>query len=705
MLQTPINVYPNNGEVMRANLEDWFSRFTFQGDLLTFVQGEVRNPDAIVGVDTDDYVLYNMPKDGHLSAVHNGQTVGFTDHETRVIWTRLIPGSNYQHKLRLFQHYPEGLPKAKTPLADIYYARGKIFDPADVEVTLQSNQTCIAPYLDNMHDPWYYTWTKNGTTHTILVGAIFMQIGHTTKMVSHYDRSTGVVSFQKVTYHEFIDDDYTVLEVDTITDDTVPSTFTTIGQPYKLFTNYIETGWYDFKWRTEPVLTTTIVTQVNNNSTYYDYTTDKSQPNGFKVFNGIDFESMYQQAEAVGLKWYKYQIYQLTYDDIEIFVANKTYHRGDHVLFKTIDTLGNNNYKVCTCLVDTYSSVVPTNDDWKFIDLEEAAILIEDMDRQYTYELRTTYPINPFLTRYVVRLTVATQDNDVAWLETGVVELPTNTTDADDHEPYYNHLTINDTSATIDSTSNVTKLGDSSIVKINWDWNGFVTSVFRREVFEDGSIADEAVYIGVKDESNYDAPVYDYSIGNKKNYRYELVSKSSIATEYGKPIAIHYIHNVSADWDGWRILGAVPTEDYSNNNRQGMYATEEWKFISDIDSGDITHNINPVQHVGTGKYAKTVRMNNKFESGSFTANLLTVECPDNEIKDDIERVKAWIKFISGEHPFLLKSEKGDVWTVDITQNPTRQYEETYNPIWTKVHYEWAECADTDKCVFMKKKVY
>lgn len=67
----------------------------------------------------------------------------------------------------------------------------------------------------------------------------------------------------------------------------------------------------------------------------------------------------------------------------------------------------------------------------------------------------------------------------------------------------------------------------------------------------------------------------------------------------------------------------------------------------------------------------------------------------------MEKVKTWMEFICGDNPFVLKSDKGDVWVVNIVNSPSRQYDETIEPIFTKIRYDWAESYDKNKCVFVK----
>lgn len=707
MLQTPIHVYPNDGEVEHVDEKHVKTNFTFQGDFLSAAHGEVVDED-----NSDARYYYVFNDRGRFMQIYNGQKVSYVDANvsgTNIGWlaNSLLPGANYKHKMRLFQCYPPNMPNARKPQPDIYYARGKIMATPE-GVTPTASQTVIAPNLSNIRTPFFNGFTDSeDVSHVVLFGALFMEINHDMHMITGYDSSTGLVSFGKVTYNEYVDEDgYTILEVVTnggepvITPDTnLINKFKVVGTPYRIFANYIETGWYDFKWRTEPTSATTIIDNVNNNNYYYDYVTQSNQREGYKVFNGIELESTYTQPESVGLKWFKYKIYQID-NDIEFFVARQTYNKGDYALYVTQDLHGNRNDKLYRCKVDDYNEELLDPDYWELIDVENNTILLEDMDKQFTYELRHTMPINPFTTNYIACLQITTQDNDITTLYTASGGLATPTTDADGHTPAFANFKINGKSATINDNTFSCDINDS-ILKLTWRNDGFIYNIYRREIYDDGSLAETSTYIGFNN-SGEDKYIYDCSAANNHKYRYEIIAKSSIATEYGKPIAMCYIDNVHIKWDGWKIYNLIPTEDFNNNNRRAMVVGEEWSFISDINSGDIARNINSALHVGTGSYAQTTRIYNKYESGSFTANLLTVRCPDGEIVDDIQRVKAWMDFISGDNAFLLKSDKGDVWVVDIVNSPSRQYDESFDPIFTHITYEWAESADVDKCAFFKE---
>jgi hypothetical protein len=73
-----------------------------------------------------------------------------------------------------------------------------------------------------------------------------------------------------------------------------------------------------------------------------------------------------------------------------------------------------------------------------------------------------------------------------------------------------------------------------------------------------------------------------------------------------------------------------------------------------------------------------------------------INCTTKEYTDDIAVVKAWRKFITQPKPFLLKTQKGDVLVVNITDNPQTEYQENYYKIPTRFTFSWAEiCSVND----------
>lgn len=254
--------------------------------------------------------------------------------------------------------------------------------------------------------------------------------------------------------------------------------------------------------------------------------------------------------------------------------------------------------------------------------------------------------------------------------------------------------------------------------------------LYRRESGDENGVWH---YLGFIREGN---TYTDYLAANNTSYDY-LISKTvkyiahhfedpnydplhEYDPDYSVEYKAHAFNNaVSTKWDGWTITALYPCEndylsDTIQNHREddgylqqyeGSYKDticnfvcvktpykvgDTWSFYAAIDSGDIISNLGRNVHVGTSTYPTVSGTNNKYQSGTFSTDIMTLECPTGLMYDNIEKVKKWLEFITDDCLFLLKSDKGDVWVVSISDNPSRSYDESVNDIITKVSYSWTE---------------
>lgn len=127
----------------------------------------------------------------------------------------------------------------------------------------------------------------------------------------------------------------------------------------------------------------------------------------------------------------------------------------------------------------------------------------------------------------------------------------------------------------------------------------------------------------------------------------------------------------------------------------GYTVEETWHFICDIEDTTMTHNYDKHLQVGYGRYPAVTSTETNYLTGTLTAMLGYINCATKEYVDDIALVNAWRKFISQPRPFLLKSPKGDVWIVNITDAST-SYDEKTPKHPTTFSFSWAECDDIER---------
>ena len=205
---------------------------------------------------------------------------------------------------------------------------------------------------------------------------------------------------------------------------------------------------------------------------------------------------------------------------------------------------------------------------------------------------------------------------------------------------------------------------------------------------------------------------YDLTASTHGNYKYELFLFDNTENYKGAVI----IPDISDNYNG---VGEFPCNTI-RTNEYAYYITDlnlledddliyhpnssgtkklrfscgnTWKFVGEIQDTTVTNNLDRMTHVGYGKYVSSTSTDVNYMSGTLSAMIGYVNCTTKEYVDDIALVRAWRKFITQKKPFLLKSQKGDVWIVNITDSPTTQYQENYHKIPTTFSFSWAESYD------------
>lgn len=655
MLKTPINVYPSNGQVIyidqtlsedptqhRKYQNAPIFTFTFQGDLLSWAQLEMYNTNT----NQLEYSAY-CPADGEMyKDIHNNTEMRIS---AQTLCEYGVNGRNYKYKYRLYQNDPQtGL-----PLCDMYISRGKVladtfYNPSEGRYIYQ-----IQSHITNLKDPYYFNYDDNPDSDGRLIGCTYIEIGLERRMILGYNPINGEIA--------------------------VPSPFSTkirAGMPYKLFCNYIETGYYDFKARLLPV------SQITTK------TTD----------DGLVCNASYLQQNYVGLKSYKFNVYKIG-DESNMLKGNlaSDYSEYDGKVNKRNIPIGTNitdnlvnkkivisindslkisgvisNYNSTTGIATLKSNLdtMPPPASAYTIELENEA-LIETMDVDYSYDLTKTFPVNALGSEFRIECEITTQEDCSI---TNCIYI--NPEASQDNTGKIEHIRFgatNDDDYSIIDTSEVTLR-----------WNSTKDCYYR--IYRQDVDSGKTVFLGKTNRSvsdGYFVKFIDYTIANNHKYKYFI-----IPCKDGVSFKTYTSKTITVQWDGWYISSIE--YDGDKLNRHVYTLGDTWHFVSGINSGDIARNINSALHVGTANYAKTSRDNTKYDSGTFTANLLSISCPNGEIIDDIQRVQKWMQFITDNKTFILKSDKGDAWIINIVNSPSRSYDETVNPILTTISYEWVE---------------
>jgi hypothetical protein len=592
----------------------------------------------------EQYYSY-FPKGGNINTYYNGDTVRVKE----VVFNDIAKnGQDWQYQYTFFQTDPTTIADDTqygdgVGLYDMYFCRGKIKEKNS------TSKFIINKEIGNLKSAYYYTRSDDSV---YLVGGAYIEIGEERRLIETYNYSTGEV--------ELKNGFSTAPEADTV---------------FRIFTNYFIDRPHYVKCREDPLVTLSVNTGTAS--------------------KGFDLEcsATYKHPNYIGLKYYKYRLYQTVGNadavldgtiseiesntDINIGTGIEVDIVGKQIMIETTPSEETGHVvEGIRCVISGYNSStgMATLKD-NIFQLETGArytiyngdeLLVDETDEIYSFDLDSSFYVDWAGNTFNIECEISTLDDKIYYYS------------IDKTFSSQNIINSDGTSKIVNFKS---EMLDNHAVKITWEFNNLSTTsslrIFRRNINED-----KTVFVGTGYKS-----FIDYSVGNNQTYVYYLCYANYKA--FASP-------TVKVQWDGWTIYSLV--EQTSKHNRKYYKISDTWHFIANISDNDIVSNIGLAVHTGTGTKPKTTRTITDYESGAFSADLLTITCPHHSIIDNIDRVKAWNNFIKGQNEFLLKSHKGDVWVINISDNPTRIYDSTSVFGLTNIKYNWVEVENTGKVV-------
>lgn len=290
----------------------------------------------------------------------------------------------------------------------------------------------------------------------------------------------------------------------------------------------------------------------------------------------------------------------------------------------------------------------------------ETETLVNESEKIYSYRLNYTFPVDYAGKTYRVVCEACTQDNVVVNQELNV-DFPVAT------EVY------------IDSITSLYFNSINNTVHISWNKNENYADCKTRIYREDISTG-EIVFLMDTVKSYYD----DYTVGNMNEYRYILVPYLNDVV--GQNVISD---NIEVKYVGWTIT-AITYNNSTFNNRLSYSVGDTWKIIGEIENVTVTQNTDKTLHVGSAKYPILSESETNYMSATLTALVGYMDCDKSEWVCDIDTVTAWRRFITQHCQFILRSQKGDVWAINITDNPSTEYDESTIDVITKFTFSWAE---------------
>lgn len=681
-LATPTDVFPRNGNVVVFDENDEFPfSFTNWCDALAYFALTVY--DAVTNEQVRELVAYTFnPNTEEHYTYQRGDTIN--SYMGRIAFddpnTELKSGHHYKYKITLYSCLPnESGGYANIPNCVVPYASGITFD------RYSGHHLSIGRNIANCKAPSY--WGDSG----MIIGCSMLRIGNEERMVTRYEPETGYV---------WVDRDFTFEE---------PITDEKRFVPYTLYCNYISTngneseGSYDFYVR-EGIGSTTSA---------------KLVPLGLRIKN------TYQHPNNVGLENYRMKVYQLDSDSVlsgytqssdltsltsvkidtgitqNLIGRNITFALSSGTISGDVNdgyksTIIGYNYNTGMLYLNQPLPVMITENTKYTIDLS-SPVLIGDSDSVYNYHLHYSFPIYPYGETYQMETTLTTYEKQQLTLSKKFT-----LSDPELDSVISDSIVIDVQNQNV----NISVLQDSTTIRYPFD--GY--NIFRKD--SDKHLWNYIGFMPIVEGQNT-IHFTDYTAGNNSEYDYSFVRGIADVAIADYDPAINYkpynIESVQTKWDGWTITALHPFKDYVKNYIESDPMTlkdtnilttvfaktpyvvgETWHFLSAINSGDITTNLGINVHVGTSAYPTVTRTKNKYQTGSFTAHILELECPSTNVIDNIDKVKRWDKFINDDCLFILRSDKGDVWVIAISENTSRSYDESVEPILTTASYSWTE---------------
>lgn len=196
--------------------------------------------------------------------------------------------------------------------------------------------------------------------------------------------------------------------------------------------------------------------------------------------------------------------------------------------------------------------------------------------------------------------------------------------------------------------------------------------------------------------------MYDATVPTKGEFRYYIIPRNTGGSAYVKGIS-HA--DIKLNLIGYTVTELKLVDElYQWGTRLRYKVGDSWKFCGEVQSTIVTQNTDKSLHVGYNTYPTLTRTNTNYMTGSITAMLGYVDCETiygtKKYEDNIELVQAWRDFITRPSIYMLKSQKGDVWVVNIIDAPTTTYDEGIKELPTTISFSWAECMNIKDIIIL-----
>lgn len=176
----------------------------------------------------------------------------------------------------------------------------------------------------------------------------------------------------------------------------------------------------------------------------------------------------------------------------------------------------------------------------------------------------------------------------------------------------------------------------------------------------------------------------DYGVSNQASYKYFVfpVTESQIGINLAT-------NEVSTNWWNWSVTSLKQIDE-------NIYAPKEvWIFDTNLQSGEVTQNLDIVYHNNFTKYPKESRGDMNYITGSISCLLSNIESDTGEYIEPIEKLKAWRDFCADNSLKVIKDRKGNIRLVSLSDTGSSILDESEKQP-TTITFSYTEIGDIDK---------
>lgn len=199
----------------------------------------------------------------------------------------------------------------------------------------------------------------------------------------------------------------------------------------------------------------------------------------------------------------------------------------------------------------------------------------------------------------------------------------------------------------------------------------------------------------------------DYTVSSHGKYEYTIVPVADKGTStHSGEVYLSRSFTIETNFLGYTITAIYPTDRIKTMHTATSVGTDlhkqiytvgdTWKFRVDLENTTVTQNTDKKLYTGYGKYSTVAETDVDYMSGTVSGMFGYLNCATKKFIDDINTLNEWRKFITQKCQFILRSQKGDVWIINVVDNPTTEYQEDYWGVPARFSFNWAECASVSE---------